>query len=115
MLLSGEYTWDSPWAVATLLPVPSDDESDVWLWQPSAWDNERTEGSHRLSVRWEHTFVYAHWKLRATVALAGVPSGSGPVRDCPPSPQEEDESVPQCRTLDFLPAVMPWLGLRAEW
>jgi hypothetical protein len=113
MLLSGEYTWDSPWAVATLLPVEGEDE--IWLWAPSAWDRDRTEGSHRLSVRWEHTFTYTHWKLRATVALAGVPSGSGPVRDCPPTPGAEDGDVPQCRTLDFLPPVMPWLGLRAEW
>ena len=113
MLLSGEYTWDSPWAVATFLPVPTEDGG--WLWAPEAWDRERTEGSHRLSVRWEHTFNYSHWKLRATVAVAGVPGGSGPVRDCPPTPGEEDGDVPQCRTLDFLPPVMPWLGLRAEW
>ena len=115
MLLSGEYTWSSPWAVATLTPVESESSGDPWRWQASAWDEERTEGSHRLSVRWEHSFFFKRWKLRATVAVAGVPGGSGPVRDCPPQPEEEGASVPVCRTLDFLPAVMPWLGLRAEW
>lgn len=112
MVLSGDYAWSSGWAVATLAAVQG--SGATWTWDPTSFDSDRTEGSHRLAVRWEHTFPFERWRLRGTVALAGVPFGSGPVRDCPPTP-EEGQDEPTCATLDFLPAVMPWVGLRAEW
>ena len=112
MTLSGQYAWTSGWAIARLTPVEGGDST--WTWDVVALDRDRTPGSHRMSVRWEHAFPFERWRLTGTVALAGVPDGAGPVRDCPPSPRD-DASVPVCRSLDFLPPVMPWVGLRADW
>ena len=110
--VSGDYTWQSGWAIATLLPV--DEGQGLWSWAPTDLDDRRTDGLHRIALQWEHRMPFERWRLVGTVALAAVPLGTGPVQDCPPTAGEGEDS-PQCRSLDFLPPVMPWLGLRAEW
>ena len=83
MQLSGEYTWS--------VPDSRDPAARPSRGQPVALAQvHSTTSEPKARIDWrfaEHLFPFERWKLRATVAVAGVPSGSGPVRDCPLSPR----------------------------
>jgi len=110
-LLTADYTYRSGWAVATLSRVPQTDGTS--LWAIDRLDGRRTGDLHRIAARFEHSHVFARWRLVGSAEVAATPAGGGVVEDCPSVP--EDGAEPECRTLDFLPVVMPWLGLRAEF
>jgi hypothetical protein len=110
--LTVDYSWRSGWAIGTLDAVRQADGSTRWA--VAALDDRRTADLHRVSARFEHSHEFLKWRLVGSAEVAATPAGAGVVEDCPPS-DDEDGNPPQCRTLDFLPVVMPWLGLRAEW
>lgn len=110
--LSADVGWRSGWAVATLDSVAQDD--GTFRWAVSALDERRTAGQLRVAARFEHSHEWRAVRLVGSAEVAATPVGAGVVEDCPAVP-DEDGAPPECRTLDFLPVVMPWVGLRMEW
>ncbi len=110
--LTADYTYRSGWAVATLDRVPQEDGTSRWA--VARYADRRTQDLHRVAARFAHSHEFRRFRLVGSVELAATPAGGGVVEDCPPT-DLEDGSPPECRVLDFLPVVMPWLGLRAEF
>jgi hypothetical protein len=111
--LAVDYTWRSGWAIGTLTPV-QDPSGGTFRWAVGALDDRRRPDQHRIAARFEQVHELRRFRLVGTVEVAATPGGEGPIEDCP-SIAAEGEAAPACRTLDFLPVVMPWLGLRAEF
>ncbi len=110
--LSADVGWRSGWAIASLSPVDAGD--GTFRWTLDGLDDRRTDGQLRVAARFEHSHEGRRARLVGSAEVAATPLGAGVVEDCPPLP-DEDGSDPACRTLDFLPVVMPWVGLRLEW
>lgn len=107
------YTWRSGWAVGTLARV-ADPGGDTFRWSVSSLDGRRRPDLHRIALRFEQAHELRRLRLVGTVEVAATPGSAGAVEDCPSVPDAQGQP-PECRTLDFLPVVMPWLGLRAEF
>ncbi len=105
------YAWRSGWAIGTLEPVPA---QQTFRWSIDSLDGRRRPDLHRIAVRFEQAHEHRRLRLVGTVELAATPGSEGAVEDCP-SIRDERGDPPACRTLDFLPVVMPWVGLRAEF
>lgn len=111
-LLTADYTYRSGWAIGTM-SRGAPDADGVYLWSIETLGDRRTQDLHRISARFEHSHHFARWRLIGSVEAVATPLGGGVVEDCPTVAQEG--VAPACRTLDFLPVVMPWVGLRAEF
>ncbi len=111
-LLTVDYTYRSGWAIASMTRCAPDDDG-VYLWSLEDLGDRRTADLHRIAARFEHSHEFARWRLVGSAEAAATPLGGGVVEDCPTV--AEDGVAPECRTLDFLPIVMPWVGLRAEF
>ena len=111
--LAVDYSWRSGWAIGSLERV-ADPDSDTFRWAVVALDDRRRPDVHRIAARFEQAHELRLLRLVGTVEVAATPGSAGAVEDCPSVPDEQG-APPECRTLDFLPVVMPWLGLRAEF
>jgi|GEM_PF-1932481 len=111
-VLGGAYGLRSGPAIATLQSVASEEAGAV-RWAVQELDRRRRPDRHRIGVRAEHRLVDRVVRLRA-MAEVSVLLGGASTEDCPSVP-EPGEAVAACRELSFLPAFMPWLGLKADW
>ncbi len=113
LLVSADYHLRTGWPMSTMRRVETQDEG-IWRWAVDGRSDRRMPDLHRVSVQMEGTHPIGGARLRGTVAVAAQPGGTGFVEDCP-SVADEDGNPPSCRSLNFLPVVMPWLGLRLDW
>ncbi|HCP46788.1 MAG TPA: hypothetical protein DIU15_12140, partial [Deltaproteobacteria bacterium] len=113
LLVSVHYSYASGWPTSTLSREPGP-EADTYLWTVTGLQDRRLEDLHRVAMRLEGTHAFRWFRLRGSVTLLATPSGSGFVEDCP-SLVGEGGNAPTCRDLNYLPVVMPWVGLRAEF
>jgi hypothetical protein len=111
--LGVDYSWRSGWAIGSLERVPQTDEG-TFRWAITALDDRRRPDLHRIAARFEQIHELRLLRLVGTIEVAATPGSAGTVEDCP-SVLDSEGAPPECRTLDFLPVVMPWLGLRAEF
>lgn len=112
-LVAIDYSWSSGFAIGTLGAVP-DQEGGAFRWRVVSLDDRRRPGLHRVAARLEQAHEARAFRLVGTAEVAATPGGAGSVEDCP-SVRGASGGPPVCRSLDFLPVVMPWLGLRAEF
>lgn len=110
--VSGDYLFRSGWTVAELDRVIQGDGRTA-LWAVASLDGHRRADLHRVSARLEGTHRFRDWRLRGSVEVTAVLAGGGAIEDCPS--QARGPGLPECRDLDFLPSILPWLGLRADW
>ena len=112
-LVALDYSYASGWPTSTLSRAPGP-QADTYLWVVSGLQDRRLPDLHRIGLRVEGTHSLRWIRLRGTATVLATPSGSGFVEDCP-SLSAEDGAPPSCRSLNYLPVVMPWVGLRAEF
>ncbi len=110
--ISADYLFRSGWAVAELDRVIQDDGRTA-LWAVNSLVGHRRADLHRASARIEGTHRFRTWRLRGSVEVTAILAGGGAIEDCPSG--SRTAGLPECRDLDFLPSILPWLGLRADW
>jgi len=111
--ISGDYSYASGWPISSLQRVAGP-AADTFSWRVTGINDRRLADQHRVSVAIEGSHPFRHWRLRGTVRLSVAPAGLGFTEDCPPLVDEQG-NPPQCAPLQFLPPLMPWLGLQADW
>jgi hypothetical protein len=111
--VSAEYSFASGWPMSTLARIDQGD-GQSFRWAISGINDHRLDSQHRVAVQLEGSHPLRHIRLRGIIRLSAMPAGAGFTEDCPPLAQD-DGSPPVCAPLGFLPAVMPWLGLQADW
>ena len=111
--ISAEYSFASGWPASTLTRMDQGDGQN-FRWAILGINDRRLDAQHRIAVQLEGSHPLRGLRLRGTIRLSAMPAGSGFTEDCPPL-REEDGSLPTCTPLQFLPVVMPWLGLQADW
>ncbi len=111
--VSAEYSFASGWPISTLARIDQGD-GQSFRWDVRGINDHRMDSQHRVAVQLEGSHTLRHLRLRGTIRVSAMPAGTGFTNDCPPLPQD-DGSPPDCAPLEFLPVVMPWLGLQADW
>lgn len=111
-LLGAGYLFRTGWALGSVDRAVLDDGRTA-LWDVAALDDRRRPDLHRVSLRAEGTHPLGLVRLRGYVEVAATAAGGGAIEDCPSS--SETAALPTCRDLDFLPSIMPWAGIRADW
>ena len=109
--VAAEYSFASGWPVSTLQRVT---DSEGFSWAVGDINDRRMEPQHRVAIQLEGSHPLRHVRIRGTVRLSVMAGGLGFTEDCPPV-ADQDGNPPICSALQFLPAVMPWLGLQADW
>jgi len=111
--IAADYSYASGWPISTLQRT-SDPSESAFRWHISGFNDRRLADQHRISVQVEGSHPFRHWRLRGTIRISATPGGGGFTEDCPPL-TDEDGELPVCAPLQFLPPLMPWLGLQADW
>ncbi len=111
-LIGADYLFRTGWAIGSLERHTLDDGRTA-QWGVIALDDRRRPDLHRVSLRVEGTHMLRAVRIRGYVEVAAVAAGGGSIEDCPSA--SETAALPACRDLDFLPSVMPWAGVRADW
>ena len=111
-LIGADYLFRTGWALGSVDRHVLDDGRTA-LWGVTALDDRRRPDLHRLSLRFEGTHQLKAVRIRGYLEVATTAAGGGSIEDCPSA--SETAALPTCRDLDFLPSVMPWAGVRADW
>lgn len=112
LLVGADYLFRTGWAIGSLERHTLDD-GFTSLWGVTALDDRRRPDLHRVSLRVEGTHLLRRVRIRGYVEVAATVGGGGSVEDC--ASGSATAQLPSCRDLDFLPDVMPWAGLRADF
>jgi len=111
--IGADYSYASGWPISTLARVAGP-VAGSFSWAVQGLNDRRLPDQHRVSLAVEGSHPFRHWRLRGTVRLSAMPGGKGFTEDCPPRVDDEG-NPPVCAPLKFLPPLMPWLGLQADW
>jgi len=111
--IGADYSYASGWPISTLQRVNGPSE-DTYRWHITGFNDRRLDDQHRVSLQLEGSHPFRHWRLRGTIRISAMPGGAGFTEDCPPLTDEEG-AAPVCAPLQFLPPIMPWLGIQADW
>ena len=111
--LAAEYSFASGWPISTLAPKKQSD-GDFFRWQVLGVNDRRIEAQHRIAIQLEGSHPIRKVRIRGTVRVSAMPGGSGFTEDCAPLAPVDGTTL-ACAPLQFLPIVMPWLGLQVDW
>jgi hypothetical protein len=111
-MVGANYLFRTGWALGSVERHALDDGRTA-VWGVTALDDRRRPDLHRISVRAEGTHPLRTVRIRGYVEVAATAAGGGSIEDCPST--SDTAALPTCRDLDFLPSIMPWAGIRADW